>query len=384
MENPSWKGPIRVVHVTLGLEMGGQEKLLVEFARHADRRRFDLRFISLGQGGVLAADIEACGWPVLHLNVPSKFRPGLVLRLAGLLRRWQTDVVHSHEDRPLIHAAPAARLADVQTVIHTRHGQSPCLTRRQMTLINLAARCTDRFVGVSRDSARLTVQHGVSPKKVTTIWNGIDLDRYPYSGPCPEGPVVCVARLSPEKGIDMLIRAAALVVRENPAFILEIAGDGTCLSALRGLVDELDLANHVHFLGQVRDVSRLLARTSLFVLPSLSEGISLTILEAMARGLPVVTTRVGGNIEAVVEGETGLLVPPGDPGELAAAICRLQRDPEQGRALGRAGRARVEDHFDVRRMVAAYEALYLTCGRMSAATRAKLAEPSGVPVASSM
>src|SRR5262249_35825678 len=111
------------------------------------------------------------------------------------------------------------------------------------------------------------------------------------------------------------------------------------------------------FLGEVRDVPGLLARASLFVLPSYTEGISLTLLEAMARGLPVVATRVGGNPEVVEGGETGLLVPARDAEALAAAVLDLQRGPERGGRMGAAGRRRVEEHFDVRRMVANYEAL---------------------------
>src|SRR3954471_19924589 len=111
--NSPAKPLLRVVHVTLGLETGGQEKLLVEFARHADRERFDLRVVSLGSQGVLAGAIEANGWPVVALGEADGFRPGLIIRLARLFRQLRTDIVHSHDIRPLIHAAPAARLAGV-------------------------------------------------------------------------------------------------------------------------------------------------------------------------------------------------------------------------------------------------------------------------------
>ena len=114
----------------------------------------------------------------------------------------------------------------------------------------------------------------------------------------------------------------------------------------------------MRFLGEVRDIAELLARASLFVLPSLTEGVSLTLLEAMARGIPVIATRVGGNAEVVMDGETGFLVGTRAPTELAAAMVRLVRDPREGLRLGLAGRARVERHFDVRRMVADYEAHY--------------------------
>jgi glycosyltransferase involved in cell wall biosynthesis len=339
--------------------MGGLEKLLVEFARHADRRRFRLHFVPLGARGELADQVEACGWPVTALERPEGLRPGMVVRLALLLRRWKADVVHTHDDRAHIYGAFAARLAGVKRVIHTRHGQSSRITRRQAALVAAAARLTDRFVCVSEDSARGAVRQGVAPGRVCTLWNGIDVTRFGYCGPRPDGPAVTVARLSPEKGVETLLHAAALAAREDPAFRLEVAGDGPCRPGLQRLAGELGLREHVRFLGQVSDVPSLLAGAGLFVLPSLSEGISLTLLEAMARGLAVVATRVGGNPEVVAEGETGLLVPPRDPPRLAQAMLQLRRDAARGHAMGLAARRRVETHFEVRRMVVEYETLYL-------------------------
>jgi glycosyltransferase involved in cell wall biosynthesis len=352
----------RIVHLSLQLETGGMEKLLVEFARHADRGRFELGFVSLGTRGRLADDIEACGWPVEAMGEPPGLRPGLVLRLARLLRRWGTDVVHTHNTKPLIYAGPAARLAGIRQVVHTRHGQRFGAGRGDTALFRLAARTADRIISVSHDGERLSCQEGIATRKVATIWNGIDVEHFGYTGPRTGGPAVMVGRLSPEKDVKSLVRAAAIVVREHPSFRLEIAGDGDCLPDLKRLAEEIALDEHVRFLGEVRDIPTLLARASLFVLPSLTEGISLTLLEAMARGLPVVATRVGGNPEVVVDGQTGLLVPAGAPSELAAAMLQLCRATEDGRRMGLAGRVRVEQHFEVRRMVAEYENLYLEFG----------------------
>jgi sugar transferase (PEP-CTERM/EpsH1 system associated) len=349
---------IRVVHVTFGLDVGGLEKLLVEFARAADRDAFALHFVSLGHRGAVADEIEAAGWPVTALGVPTGLRPGLALRLARLLRRLRADVVHTHDDRPHLYGTLAARLAGVRRVIHTRHGQGIHQSRRQAALVNLAAGRVHRFVCVSHDSARLAVRQGVPARKVTVVWNGIDLGRFAPAGPRPGGPAVIVARLSPEKDHATLLRAAARVVRTDPSFRLEVAGDGPCREDLHRLAGELGLAGCVRFLGAVRDVPALLARAGLFVLSSVSEGVSLTLLEAMAAGLPVVATRVGGNPEVVADGTTGLLVPATDADALAGALRVLWRDPETARSLGAAGRLRAEHHFDVRAMVAAYERLY--------------------------
>ena len=129
---------VKVVHVTLGLDVGGQEKLLVEMARHADRTRFDLHIVSLTTRGSLAEDIEACGWPVTALEAPQGLRPGIVLRLARLFRHLRADVVHTHDERPNIYGAPAGKLAGA-LVIHTRHNQGNRLTRRQRWLIRLVS-----------------------------------------------------------------------------------------------------------------------------------------------------------------------------------------------------------------------------------------------------
>jgi glycosyltransferase involved in cell wall biosynthesis len=348
-----------VAHVTLGLDVGGQERLLVEFARHTDRGRFALHFVSLTTRGRLAGDIEACGWPVTTLEEPGGLRPGMVLRLARLFRGQRFDVVHTHDDKPLLYGSAAVSLARVPRLLHTRHhGKIREVRVRQAAAIKLAARLTDDFVCVSEDSARATVAQGVPVRRVRTIWNGIDTTRFAYTGPCAAGPAVTVARLSPEKDVGNLLRATARLLPECPDFHLEIAGDGSCMAGLRRLADELGLGERVTFLGEVRDIPTLLARASLFVLPSLAEGISLTLLEAMARGLPVVATRVGGNPEVVADGQTGILVPARNPPALAAALAKIWRDPEAGQRLGAAGRSRVEKHFDIRGMVGRYEQLY--------------------------
>ena len=131
-----------------------------------------------------------------------------------------------------------------------------------------------------------------------------------------------------------------------------------CAADLEGLAAELHIQANVRFLGEISDVPSLLARASLFVLPSHSEGISLTLLEAMARGLPVVATKVGGNAEVVVNGETGFLVPPNDPSALAHRLRQVGMDSDRCQMFGRAGRRRVEAHFDIRSVLAAYERLY--------------------------
>ena len=265
---PSLRGcVVKVVHVTFGLEVGGQEKLLVEFARHSDRVRFDLRFISLGSRGQLAEDIEALGWPVTDLGAPSGLRPSLIVKLALLFRRLRPAVVHTHDSRSLVYAAPAARLTRVPRVVHTCHGRDVRATSRQVAMARHLLRLVDRYVCVSREVKAQCREQGITGPRVCTILNEIDIDRFPYNGPSLDGPVVTVARLSPEKDVANLVRATAIAVREGNDLRVEVAGGGSCLEDLKGLAAELGVAERVTFLGEVRDIPARLGRARIFVLP---------------------------------------------------------------------------------------------------------------------
>ncbi len=204
---------------------------------------------------------------------------------------------------------------------------------------------------------------GIDAARTCLIRNGVDLARFPYAGPTATGPAVLVARLSPEKDVATLIYAVKVILHhlapKDPAFALEIAGDGATRSQLETLSQSLGLGDTVRFLGERNDIPTLLANASMFILPSLTEGISLTLLEAMARGLPVVATRVGGNPEVVVDGNTGFLVPAQDPEALAEAMLHIHQHPKLGRQMGLRGRQRVEQEFSVQGMIRDYEQQYV-------------------------
>ena len=360
MTHPLPSSTCRVAHVTLGLNVGGQERLLVEMARHRNRDRFDWTVIALRDRGTLAGTLESLGVKVIALDTPLGFRPGLWRRLANLFRENRFDVIHTHDDSPLIYGMPAAWWAGVPRRVHTlHHGRLDSVSRRQRWLIRLAAGFTPNFICVSHDSARWIIEQGVGQSRVRTLWNGIDLTRFAYNGPAANGSVVTVARLSPEKDVANLLRAIPSVLAKLPQARFEIAGDGPCRADLIALAGELGISDRVAFLGEIQDIPSLLARASLFVLPSQTEGISLTLLEAMARGLPIVTTQVGGNPEVVDHGVTGLLAPARNPDALANAVTTILSDPSLGQRMGLAGRERVEKNFDIRKMMAQYESLYM-------------------------
>jgi glycosyltransferase involved in cell wall biosynthesis len=258
-----------------------------------------------------------------------------------------------------VYASLAARLARVPVVVQTRHGQRAGHGWKSRVSYRTASCLVDRIVAVSDDAAELCVRaDGISATKVVRIWNGIDLSDFAYQGPVTEPIAISVARLSPEKDFGTLLRAVALAVPQLPDLRLRIVGDGPERERLQGLSRELGVSGRVEFLGERHDVPELLAQSAFFVSSSLTEGISLTLLEAMAVGLPVVATAVGGNPEIIVDGVTGRLAPPSNPAALAEHLVSLGRQPNSWTQLGLAGRERVAEHFDVHRMARDYEQLY--------------------------
>jgi sugar transferase (PEP-CTERM/EpsH1 system associated) len=353
----------RIVHLSLGTNIGGMEKLLVEFARFADRERFELVFISLQEKGKLSADLEELQWPVYAFDKTPGFKPGLVLKLARHLRKLRPSILHTHNTAALFYGAMAGTLARVPRIIHTRHGQRYKDSNRQTWFFRVLGKLAYRVVSVSEDGRSLSLKEGIGADRTRVIHNGVDLSRFPYEGPNAKGPAVLVARLSPEKDVGTLIQAVKHVtdtLGPQHGFMLDIAGDGRIRPQLETMSESLGLSQTIRFLGERNDIPQRLANASMFVLPSITEGISLTLLEAMARGLPVVATRVGGNPEVVVHGKTGLLVPAQSPQELAAAISRLYQDSSMGKNMGLLGRQRVEKQFSIHKMIQQYEQMYVS------------------------
>lgn len=334
------------------------ERLLVEFARHVDRGRFELEFVCLGTRGPIASTLESLGWTVRTLEMKPGLRLGAMVSLARLFRSLRTDLVHTHNTKPLLYAAVAARIASVGGLIHTRHGQRIGSSRRQDAAFSLACKGADRVVCVSRATYRASVEEGLARDSLCTIENGIDLERFRFTGPKHNGPVLYVGRLSPEKGVDVLLHALRRMLSIEPAIRLKIVGTGPSLDHLRELARTLGIGASVEFCGEVSDVTAHLCQASMLVLPSRSEGLSIAVLEAMGLGLPVVATRVGGTPEAVTHGATGLLVDKEDVEGLASAVLTLRRDHELALQFGSTGRECVVARFDVRHMIARYEAMY--------------------------
>lgn len=355
--------PVCVVHLVLSLNVGGLEKVVYDLVRCANRQKFSMRVVCLGEVGDWGPKFEALGVPVDALGVLNRGKLRRVIALSRKLRELRPDILHTHNPTPHFVGALAARLSGVPVVVHTKHGRNYPENRKWVLVNRFASWLSARIVPVSGNAASVALEiERIPPLKVEVIRNGIDLERFPLTERPPRGArrrAIHVARIQYDaKDQRTLLRAVRIVADAEPDFAIDIVGDGADRADLETFCDELQLRDHVNFLGFRDDIHHLLSQVEFFVLSSLTEGVSITLLEAAANGLPIVATAVGGNSEVVVDGISGLLVPPRSPDALAAAMLELLRDRPRALRMGRAGRNHVEENFNLRRTVARYQDVY--------------------------
>ncbi len=370
--------PIDVIYLITELNIGGAEKVLVHFLRALDRTRYRPLVVCLyGGDGAIADELRAIGVPVVDLGMSAQWRLDAFGRLLWLLRRQRPTILHSALFHANVFGRLAGRLAGVPVIISCRQNISIGAQWREW-VNRWTVGLDDRVIAVCELARQMELhQTGLAPEKVVTIYNAVDPAMLEAAGSAA-APVLAahrtpdtllvgaVCRFHPQKGLAHLITAFASLVDRMPHVHLVLVGDGELRGALEAQVQTLGLCEKVTFTGFRTDVPTILAQLDLFVLPSLWEGLPLVLLEAMAAQLPVVATAVGGTPEVVIDGVTGLLVPPADPAALTAAMARLLAEEELRRTMGHCGRQRVAEEFSaakaVRETTALYEQLY---GRLS-------------------
>jgi len=362
---PRGTAPLTILHVDPERGWGGGQEQLVQLTRHLAARGHS-QLVACRPDGALRPVLRQHGIAVCDLRVRNDADLLAAWRLRRLLRVRAVDIVHFHTARA--HAlAPWLPRGGGRFVVSRHMDYRPHFRPRVRYLYN---RCVDGVIAVSGAIAGVLVGAGVDRQHIRVIHVGIDCSRFTPAaalreevrrawGAASQDLVLCTAAvLEPRKGHDVLLRAVAQLWRDRLPVRWVIAGDGTLRAPLQAQVHAAGLTECVRFTGFSTDVPRLLAGADVFVLPSRHEGLGIAAIEAMAAQLPVVASRVGGLPEIVVDGETGLLVPVGDVGALAAAIQRCAHDRGWAQALGRAGRARAHALFSSRAMAAAVESYY--------------------------
>jgi glycosyltransferase involved in cell wall biosynthesis len=323
----------------------------------------------LDEQGTWGKALNDEGVQVRALNRTPGFHPLLGRQIERVANAHQANVIHCHQYSPFIYSCLARVWQPSLKILFTEHGRlsdAPPSTKRKVAN-RVFARLPHRVFAVSANLKQHIVAEGFPAPRVGVVYNGIEIGPPPDAGyrrrvrtslgiPDETFAIATVARLDPVKDLDVLLRAVASLARRIPAILL-IAGDGSERRHLEDLAASLEAQHCIRFLGHRDDVRDVLAGCDAYANSSISEGISLTILEAMAVGLPVVATCVGGTPE-ILDESCGRLVPARDPEQLAAALLELVSQPAVRARLGRAGRERVERRFTLERMIREYRDEY--------------------------
>lgn len=356
-------------------EPGGTERQMIELARRLDPGRFRVHVACFERAGAWLPRVAERAASVVEFPIRSFGRPstaGQLLAFAAWCRRERIAVVQTCDLYANIFGLPGAALAGVPVRIGSRRELNPDKTPRQIRLQRLAYRAATTVVANSPAARDILRQEGIAIESIAVIPNG--LDPAAFAEPEPRAgirTIITVANLRAEKSHETLIAAAAILIRDFPALRFRIVGSGPRRAELEALAAARGLAAHVEFLGHREDVPALLAGADAYVLPSRSEAFPNGAIEAMAAGLPVVASAVGGLLDLIEDGRTGRLVAPSDPDALAAAVRWLVEHPSGARAMGAAARAAVLQQYSFDRMIASFEDLYLSSLPAGASARAR-------------
>ena len=367
--------PLRIMHVFDRLDLGGTEKAVMKLVRGLEPGLFE-HYICTMRGAGSATGEWASGVTVLHAGREGAAFQFNVFRLARVMREVRPAIVHSRNWGG-IEAVVAARLARVPVAIHSEHGYElemlSGLPLRRRLLRHVVYRIASAVAAVTDELRDFHARQAWwSPEAITVLYNGVDLQEFSPQpqvrdavrerlGIFKDALVVgSVGRMVPLKDLTTLLKAAEALVPETPNLHVLLVGSGSELSRLQDdVANSRDLAGRVLFPGAVDHVADLLNAMDIFVLPTLMEGMSNTLLEALAVGLPTVATRVGGNPEVVAEGVCGYLFPPQDVPGLVSQLRTLLRDPRLRADFGRAARERALRTFSLECMLRRYRDLYI-------------------------
>lgn len=365
-----------ISYLVTSLNVGGAEMMLYRLLQKLNREKYEPVVVSLLPLGEIVKKIDSIGVRVYSLNMQTKFDITVLLKLYVLLKKLQPDILHTQ----LFHANFLGRIigraAGVPVIISSIRNTVFGGRFREL-LIKWTDWCAMRTTTICKAAGYRMVEQGIVPaNKLEVIYNGIEIKEYDNListeekhqllneiGISDDRPLIlAVGRLEQQKGYPYLLEAMRLLKLQGQPFFLAIAGRGKLKAELEKKVGEYGLQSEVCFLGVRDDVLRLMAVADMLVLSSIWEGLPGVVLEAMASGLPVVATAVGGSPELVIEGKTGFLVPPKDPVSLTESIAKvLSLSAEERLQMGQAARVRVKENFTLEKMVASYEELYKKC-----------------------
>lgn len=372
---------IRLLKLVTIFAFGGTERQVINLATRLDRSKFRLEMACLKKQGHFLDELEQQHIPIREFPIKSLYNPWSFVqqsRLAAHIRRQRIQIVHSYNFYANVFAIPAAKMAGVPVVIASIRDRGIYLDPVKRLVQKYLCHFADCILVNAESIKQWLIEEGYPAGKIMIIRNGLDVSKYgkksrtgglrkEFGLPETSPLVVMASRLDPQKGIEDLLHAAAMVIKRCPQARFLIVGEKYYTSVasqqfaekINQLVISLGLADHVIFTGYRSDIPDLLAQATVSVLPSHSEGLSNSLLESMATGLPVVATNVGGTPELIKDGETGLLVPPYEPEALALAICTVLQNRDLAKTFGAHARRYATREFSMDRMVSNTQQLYM-------------------------
>ena len=352
---------MKIVHAVYSMELGGAEMLVAQLGRIQREAGHDVSvcaYSKLGPLGEVLRD-EGLSVHVLGESHPAK----TVWRYLRLFRTLRPDVVHCHNPAPTLQAALGARLSGARCVVATRHSLvSPPYDRAAEAKFSVIARCfVDAVVGICDITcANLHGAPLADRRSIVRVYNGAAPleEAAPIASGEDEFVLLFVGRLAEVKDLPTMLRAFALAVKSEPRLRLWIVGDGAVRARLQGLAEEFGLGDRVRFWGQRLDTAAFFRGADAFVMSSVSEGLPMSLLQAMSIGLPAIVTDVGGMAEVLALSGGGIRVPVGDAEAMAVAMARMATEEEARRSFGENARAAYAVHFTLKQMATAYERIY--------------------------
>ncbi|VAX38257.1 hypothetical protein MNBD_UNCLBAC01-2034 [hydrothermal vent metagenome] len=364
---------IRVIHLAENLNVGGAEYVMTMIARGLDKKKYYVEVWGIARGGSMVNILQAQGTVVKILGIFSYSNPFNILKLAKFFKDFQPDIIHSHTYFSNTISRLAAKLAGVPTMVVHVHSIYSQYTARHLWVERFLSRWTTKVISCSDAVRQFVLQkEKINPSLTTTIPNGVDVQkfsniednsslRHELNIKSDDIVLTTIASLTPQKGHRYFLEALTEIIKINQNVKYFLIGDGPLRKELEEYVEKLGLGKYVQFLGIRHDVPLLLKISNIFILPSLREGLPLVIIEAMASGLPVIATDVGGTSEVVKEGVTGLLVPAKDVQKLIDAVVTLFNNPVDVKVMGEQGRKRAVKYFSQDIMLKQIEKIYQGC-----------------------
>lgn len=359
-----------ILFVNHSLAMGGIERMICDFADSLPRDEFNVHAAVFEAGGVLEETLSLSGIPVHHLDKKEGLDFGLVKRLAALTREIGADVIHSNNYSAWLYSVLASKFGGTGVCVHTEHSNVDSGEKRRYVLEWILSHWTHFVVSVSEMVRMNLIERArIDTRRIRYVPNGIDTVQFSSSvdirhatreelGLADDEVVVgAIGRLVPVKNHGLLLDAFSRALGKGVSLRLMIIGEGPERELLEETVGRLGLGSQVILTGERQDVDVLLNAMDIYVLSSLSEGMSLSLLEAMSMGLPIIATAVGGSVDLVQE-QNGILVPSGDAEAMKDAIIRLASDFEARKRMGQASRASVLEHYSKDAMVKHYCDIY--------------------------